>query len=158
MPHLLGPSGSEGRCSERLVPFWRSGYPASALGVLGEREFRLELVQEVESDLEGDVERRELLGAEAAHIVGQGGLGQADQAVTVDRARVLQALRFADGHLSRQPVPAGGHRRADHRAIFRRVAEDLSADDREDPKAFGIGPGGGETRYRSPRLTGGPGI
>ena len=88
------------------------------------------------------MEGRELLGAEATYVVGQGGLGQTDQAVAVNCARVLQAFRLADGHLGRQAVPAGGYRRADHRAVVCRVAEDLPADDDEDPGAFGLSPGG----------------
>jgi len=63
------------------------------------RKGRRALVQEIERDLEGNVERRKLLGAEAANVVSEGGLGKADQAVAVDRAGVLQAFRLADRHL-----------------------------------------------------------
>ena len=99
------------------------------------------LVEKVERDLEGDVEGRKFLRTKAADVVRQGVLGQADQAVAMDRTRMLQAFRLPDRHLGPQAVSAGGHGRAGYGAILFRVAEDVSADDEEHPRAFWVGAG-----------------
>ena len=62
------------------------------------------LVEEVERDLEGDVERRQLLRTETAHVVGQGTLRQTDEAVAVNGARVFQAFRWTDRDFGSRPA------------------------------------------------------
>lgn len=66
-----------------------------------------ELVEEVERDLEGDVERRQLLRTETAHVVGQDTLRQTDEAVAVNGARVFQAFRWTDRDLGSETGMAG---------------------------------------------------
>ena len=99
------------------------------------------LVEEVERDLEGDVERRQLLRTETAHVVGQDTLRQTDEAVAVNGAHVFQAFRWTDRDLGSETCMAGRHGCADRCAVLHRIAEHLSADDNEDSGPFGVSPG-----------------
>lgn len=100
-----------------------------------------ELVEEVERDLEGDMERRQLLRTETAHVIGQDTLRQTDEAVAVNGAHVFQAFRWTDRDLGSETCMAGRHGCTDRGAVLHRIAEHLSADDNKDSGPFGIGPG-----------------